>query len=108
MTEVKVTQADLNAAQGYWGNDNPPLELQRAFAAHRIASQAELVEALKEWVAKLYCASGCSCCRDDAGWYAASARLGDLLGAPRYEDSPDTVDWYAVRDAALNCARREV
>lgn len=47
MTKLNATQADITAAQGYWGNDNPPLELRQAFAAHRIASQAELVEALE-------------------------------------------------------------
>lgn len=37
-------------------------------------------------VAKLYCASGCSCCRDDEGWSAASNALGQALAIPKYED----------------------
>lgn len=38
MTEPTVTQADIDAAAAYWGNDNPPLELRAAFARHRTAS----------------------------------------------------------------------
>lgn len=54
-------------------------------------------EEIREQVARLYCASGCSCCRDDDGWRAASDRLGKLLDAPMYEDGSG-YDWYAVRD----------
>ena len=50
-------------------------------------------------VAELYCASGCSCCRDDGKWYAASDALAVLLDAPRYEDDSG-VDWRSIRDAA--------
>ena len=35
---VEVRQEDREAAARYWGNDNPPLELQREFARHRIAA----------------------------------------------------------------------
>ena len=38
MNEPTVTQADIDAAAAYWGNDNPPLELRAAFARHRTAS----------------------------------------------------------------------
>ncbi len=38
---VEVTQEDREAAARYWGNDNPPLELQREFARHRIAALEE-------------------------------------------------------------------
>jgi hypothetical protein len=34
---VEVTQADRAEAIRYWGNDNPPVELQAAFTRHRIA-----------------------------------------------------------------------
>lgn len=54
---------------------------------------------VRGWVAKLYCAAGCSCCRNDEAWREASERLGELLGAPRYDDDSG-VDWYAARDAA--------
>lgn len=51
---VEVTQADREAAARYWGNDNPPLELQREFARHRIAARdAALEEAAKvveKWI----------------------------------------------------------
>jgi len=51
---VDVTQDDREAAARYWGNDNPPLELQREFARHRIAARdASLEEAAKvaeKWI----------------------------------------------------------
>jgi len=50
-------------------------------------------------VAKLYCASGCSCCRDDKGWYAAANALGEALAIPKYEDGSGH-DFYQVRDEA--------
>ena len=34
---VEVRQEDREAAARYWGNDSPPLELQREFARHRLA-----------------------------------------------------------------------
>lgn len=51
---VEVRQEDREAAARYWGNDNPPLELQREFARHRIAARdASLEEAAKvveKWI----------------------------------------------------------
>lgn len=41
---VDVTQEDREAAARYWGNDNPPLELQREFARHRIAARNAAIE----------------------------------------------------------------
>jgi len=41
---VDVTQDDREAAARYWGNDNPPLELQREFARHRIAAENVALE----------------------------------------------------------------
>jgi hypothetical protein len=53
MTEPTVTQADIDAAAAYWGNDNPPLELRDAFARHRITSapagEVEPVAWMYEW-----------------------------------------------------------
>lgn len=72
-------------------------------------SQAELVSALedaRDLVAKLYCASGCSCCRDDEGWDAASNALGALFSVPRYSDDSGH-DWRSVRDAALSRVKGE-
>lgn len=59
----------------------------------------ELFDEIRDQVAKLYCAAGCSCCRDDEVWEAASERLGELLGVPRYDDG-SSVDWYSARDRA--------
>lgn len=69
------------------------------------AAEARVAEIRNE-VAKLYVASGCSCCRDDDAWDAASMALGRLLGAPDYADGSG-VDWFAVRDAALATAQGE-
>ena len=41
---VEVTQEDREAAARYWGNDSPPLELQREFARHRIAAENAALE----------------------------------------------------------------
>ena len=41
---------------------------------------------IRMWVARLYLASGCSCCRDDEGWEKAKEELGKLLDVPRYDD----------------------
>ena len=51
-----VKQVDRDAAIAYWGNDNPPLELQRTMAAHRIAAEAAKdaeIAALQARVAEL-------------------------------------------------------
>lgn len=39
---IEILPADLAAAASYWGNDNPPLELQREFARHRIEAIAAI------------------------------------------------------------------
>jgi len=44
---VEVRQEDREAAARYWGNDNPPLELQREFARHRIAALEEAATELE-------------------------------------------------------------
>lgn len=54
---------------------------------------------VRDLVAKLYCAAGCSCCRDDDVWYEAAEELGELLEVPKYDDGSGR-DWYSVRDAA--------
>lgn len=41
---VEVRQEDREAAARYWGNDSPPLELQREFARHRIAAESAALE----------------------------------------------------------------
>ncbi len=45
---MEITQGDREAAVGYWGNDNPPLELLAAMSAHRIAAEQRIVEWLRE------------------------------------------------------------
>lgn len=53
---VEVTQEDREAAARYWGNDNPPLELQREFAIHRIAAENashQEITALRARIAEL-------------------------------------------------------
>jgi hypothetical protein len=59
------------------------------------------LEDIRGLVAKLYCASGCSCCRDDTEWEEASEELGELLDIPKYEDGSGR-DWYTVRDEAAS------
>lgn len=55
-------------------------------------------ERLRAEVIKLYCASGCSCCRDTEGWEAASNALGKMLGIEPYDDWSGH-DWYAAKEA---------
>lgn len=54
---------------------------------------------VRHLVAKLYCASGCSCCRNDEEWQAASDALAEIFGVPRYDDDSG-YDWLSTRDAA--------
>lgn len=37
-------------------------------------------------VAQMYCASGCSCCRDDDEWHRTTGELAKLLDIPAYSD----------------------
>lgn len=67
-------------------------EIERLRAA---PAEAEL----RALVAKLYCASGCSCCRDDTAWYAAADELAKALNIPRFADDSGW-DFWSVRDAA--------
>lgn len=39
-----IIPADKAIAATYWGNDNPPLELQAAFASHRRATEQRIEE----------------------------------------------------------------
>lgn len=41
---------------------------------------------VRELVVKLYCASGCSCCRNNDDWYSAARALGEMLGIPKDAD----------------------
>jgi hypothetical protein len=61
-------------------------------------------EKVRDLVAKLYCAAGCSCCRDDDTWKEASETLALVLGVPAYEDGSG-FDWYSVRDAAKEAGK---
>ena len=61
----------------------------------------ETTKRVREEVAKLYCASGCSCCRDDKAWEEAGKELARLLNIPPYEDGSG-FNFYKVRDEALN------
>lgn len=78
-----VKQVDREAAIVYWGNDNPPLELQRIMTAHRIAAEAKS--------AKLSIAT---IDRQAAEIAALQARVAELEGVVR---------WYG--DAAANCRK---
>jgi hypothetical protein len=64
------------------------------------ASQPTQSDALRDLVAALYCASGCSCCRDDDAWEKASAELGQLFNIPKYKNGYG-YDWHSVHEAAL-------
>ena len=87
-----------------------PLAYQWSDKPHRllydacsiIESEAALrtySDAVRDLVATLWCASGCSCCRDDDAWGKASHELAELLGIPKYDDGSG-YDWYSVCDAA--------
>lgn len=52
---------------------------------------------IRKLVAQLYCASGCSCCRNDEKWKEAGDELAKLLGIPPYDDGSG-YDFYKVRD----------
>ena len=45
---TKITKADRDAASRYWGNDNPPQELQREFARHRLDERAKIIAWLSD------------------------------------------------------------
>ena len=64
------------------------------------ASQSTQSDALRDLVAALYCASGCSCCRDDDAWEKASDELGQLFNIPKYKNGYG-YDWHSVHEAAL-------
>ena len=64
------------------------------------ASQPTQSDALRDLVAALYCASGCSCCRDDDAWEKASYELGQLFNIPKYKNGYG-YDWHSVHEAAL-------
>ena len=49
--------------------------------------------AIRQAVADLIQASGCSCCRDDGGWYKAQENLATLLAVPLYKDSTDRYEF---------------
>lgn len=66
---------------------------------HGVVGVATQSDALRDLVATLWCASGCSCCRDDDAWEKASHELAELLGIPKYDDGSG-YDWYSVCDAA--------
>lgn len=63
-----------------------------------IIKDMKQLEAIKKAVAELYCASGCSCCRDEKGWDKASEELAKLLDIPAYDDGSG-FDFYSVRDS---------
>lgn len=84
-----------------WTPSEFPHELLHDLAAY-LRGQIEV----RDLVAKLYCASGCSCCRDDDAWDAASKALGALLDIPKYEDRSGW-DWYSVRDAISQGAHKQ-
>lgn len=76
-------------------------EIRHTEEVYRIASGvlAPPPDRTRALVAKLYCAGGCGCCRDDEGWEEAQAALGTLFDIPRYPDDSG-FDWYIVRDEA--------
>ena len=71
-------------------------------AALRTQSQPILtdeVDSVRDLVARLYCASGCDCCRDTETWETTADELARRFNIPRYDDGG--YNWYSVRDAAL-------
>lgn len=71
---------------------------ERVYAATDLRQPTQS-DALRDLVATLWCASGCSCCRDDDAWEKASHELAELLGIPKYNNGSG-YDWYSVCDAA--------
>lgn len=64
-------------------------ELAEAYRYGHAACQSEAearVAVIREQVARLHRASGCSCCRDDDAWDAAEKALAELLAIPEYAD----------------------
>ena len=45
-----------------------------------------VIKKIREGVANLICASGCSCCRDTDGWEEAKKLLAYILRVPKYSD----------------------
>lgn len=54
-------------------------------------------ERIRKLVVDLYCASGCSCCRDDEAWKKAGDELAKLLDIPPYKDGSG-FNFYKVHD----------
>lgn len=78
----------------------PNPDSMKARIAERFNSQPTQSDALRDLVAALYCASGCSCCRDDDAWEKASDELGQLFNIPKYKNGYG-YDWHSVHEAAL-------
>lgn len=87
----------LEVRTGYNLSDDAPWRAE-AIAAYN-KRQPTQSDAVRDLVATLWCASGCSCCRDDDAWEKASHELAELLGIPKYDDGSG-YDWYSVCDAA--------
>ena len=71
--------------------DNLPMIIARQMAYHagHAVGQSEAearVAVIREQVARLHRASGCSCCRDDDAWDEAEKALAELLAIPEYAD----------------------
>lgn len=54
---------------------------------------------IRNEVAKLYVAAGCSCCRDDKAWEEASTKLAKLLRIPQFDDKSG-YDFYKIAKKA--------
>jgi len=87
--------------QAFWGHqltDDPEGDVcEFNFRATKVAPVSTDPK-IKEQVAKLYCAAGCNCCRNDEEWSEADNTLAEMLGVPKYADGSGN-DWYAVKDA---------
>lgn len=57
------------------------------------------MEKIRLLVAQMFCASGCSCCRDDAEWYRTSGELAKLLDVPAFDDGSG-FDFYTIKREA--------
>lgn len=91
MTNPTINQADVKAML------KATAEAAATHLKDKLEKDAE-IKRLREQgrylVAKLYCASGCNCCRDDENWFAAEGALGELFGVPRYADDSG-YDWFS-------------
>lgn len=72
-----------------------------------VEGQRVAMEKVRLIVAKLYCASGCSCCRDNEEWNKATNELGEILKIPKFNDDSGYDFWAVIKSSANNSYTNE-